>query len=123
MLCFVLHFVTHDHPPTPSSTLLHYTIYPRRWYGYIYPFMEISLGILYLSFGMLSQGITLPHGVTYRLGTKFMTVPWGNGLITRAMCLWQIMNGCTMMLMGVSSIGVIQALLKRQELVCACLGN
>ena len=72
---------------------------------------------------MLSHGITLPQGATYSLGAKFISLPWGKGLVTRAMLLWQIMNVGTMVLMGVSSVGVFQALQKKQELVCACLGN
>ena len=98
------------------------TNYSRRWYGYLYPWLEITLGMLYLTYGMLSQGITLPSGVTYSVGTKFIALPWGWGLVTRAMLLWQIMNVSTMVLMGISSVGVFQALQKRQGLVCACLG-
>lgn len=67
-----------------------YDLLARRWYtyGYIYPFLELSLGILYL--------IQLLPTIT------------------------QI---ATIIIMGFSSIGVINSLLKKQKLQCACLGT
>jgi len=57
-------------------------------YGFVYPFLELSLGIAYL--------------------TGF------NPLAT---------NIATLIIMGISSIGVIQSLLKKTTFQCACLGT
>lgn len=57
-------------------------------YGYIYPFLELGLGILYL----------------------------GNWMPTMTLSL-------TVIIMGFSSIGVINSLLKKQKFNCACLGT
>jgi len=67
-----------------------YDLLSRRWYayGYIYPFLELSLGILYL--------------------TQWQPIPT------------QI---ATVILMGFSSLGVINSLLKKQKFQCACLGT
>ena len=67
-----------------------YDLLARRWhaYGYLYPFLELSLGILYL---------------TQSLPT-----------MTQA---------ATIIIMGFSSIGVINSLLKKQKFQCACLGT
>ncbi|MCO6430192.1 MAG: heavy-metal-associated domain-containing protein [Deltaproteobacteria bacterium] len=67
-----------------------YDIVAKRYYnyGYIYPFIELSLGISYL------------------LG--FIPV---------------LTNWITLVVMLVSSIGVIGALLKRRTIQCACLGT
>ncbi len=67
-----------------------YDLLARRWhtYGYIYPFLELSLGILYLT-------QWLPTA------TQFATV----------------------IIMGFSSLGVINSLLKKQKFQCACLGT
>lgn len=56
-------------------------------YGYVYPFMELGLGVAYL--------------------TGF------NPLIT---------NWATVIVMGFSSIGVIQSVLNKKKIQCACLG-
>jgi copper chaperone CopZ len=56
-------------------------------YGFIYPFLELGLGIAYL--------------------THF------NPIIT---------NWATIIIMGVSSIGVIQSVLNKKKIQCACLG-
>lgn len=56
-------------------------------YGFIYPFLELALGIAYL--------------------THF------NPAIT---------NWATIVIMGVSSIGVIQSVLNKKKIQCACLG-
>lgn len=58
-----------------------------RWYGYVYPFLELLLGL----------GFAL-----------------GGGLVV---------NVATIILMGVSSIGVIQSITKKQKITCACLGT
>jgi copper chaperone CopZ len=66
-----------------------YDVVARNWkgYGFIYPFIELGLGIAY-----------------------FMHF---NPLVT---------NLATLLVMGVSSIGVIQSLARRQQIRCACLG-
>lgn len=58
-----------------------------KWYAYLYPFIELLLGILYL-FNM------------YPLFTNYMTL----------------------IVMGISSIGVIQAVTSKRRIHCACLG-
>jgi cation transport ATPase len=67
-----------------------YDLLAKRWftYGYIYPFIELSLGILYLtnSFLLVAPLITI-------------------------------------IVMGFSSLGVINSLLKKQKFQCACLGT
>lgn len=67
-----------------------YDLLAKWWhtYGYLYPFLELSLGILYLT-------QLLP---TF---TQFATI----------------------IIMGFSSIGVINSLLKKQKIQCACLGT
>lgn len=67
-----------------------YDLLAKRWYvyGFIYPFLELSLGVLYL-------GGWLP------VSTQFLTI----------------------FIMGFSSLGVINSLLKKQKLKCACLGT
>lgn len=67
-----------------------YDLLARRWhgYGYIYPFLELSLGILYL--------------------TQWMPT---------------VTQLATVIIMGFSSIGVINSLLKKQKFQCACLGT
>ena len=56
-------------------------------YGFIYPFIELGLGISYL--------------------TAF------NPTFT---------NAATILVMGISSIGVIQSVLNKKKIQCACLG-
>lgn len=67
-----------------------YDLLAKRWrtFGYIYPFLELSLGILYLT-------QWLP------IATQLATV----------------------LIMGFSSLGVINSLLKKQKIQCACLGT
>lgn len=67
-----------------------YDLLARRWnvYGFIYPFLELGLGILYLK--------------------EWMPVT--------TQCL-------TVLIMGFSSLGVINSLLKKQTIICACLGT
>ncbi len=67
-----------------------YDLLARRWYtyGYIYPFLELSLGILYMT----------------------QVMPYYTQL-------------ATVILMGFSSLGVINSLLKKQKFQCACLGT
>lgn len=57
-------------------------------YGWLYPFLELALGILYLT-------QWFPHFTNY----------------------------FTILLMGFSSLGVINSLRKKQKLHCACLGT
>jgi hypothetical protein len=67
-----------------------YDIIAKRFmlYAYLYPFIELTLGIMY---------------------------------ITRSQLI--IANWITVMLMAVSSIGVILALTQKKEITCACLGT
>ena len=67
-----------------------YDLLAKRWYtyGFIYPFLELGLGILYLRFW-------------FPITTSLLTI----------------------IIMGFSSLGVINSLLKKQNLHCACLGT
>ncbi|MEM0994165.1 MAG: MauE/DoxX family redox-associated membrane protein, partial [Bacteroidota bacterium] len=67
-----------------------YDIIAARWraWGYIYPFVELGLGILYL--------INVAPTFT---------------------------NWATILVLGVSSIGVIKSNLDRRAIKCACLGD
>jgi len=67
-----------------------YDLLAKYWhgYGFIYPFLELSLGILYLT-------EWLP------IGTQIATI----------------------IIMGFSSLGVMNSLLKKQKFQCACLGT
>ncbi len=67
-----------------------YDIVAERWngWGYVYPFVELGLGILYL--------INV---------APFLT------------------NSITLVVLGVSSIGVIKSNLNKQKIKCACLGD
>lgn len=67
-----------------------YDLLAQIWYpyGFIYPFIELSLGVLYLTD-----------------------------------CLPRTTQLLTILIMGFSSMGVINSLLKRQKLRCACLGT
>jgi len=67
-----------------------YDLLARRWYvyGFIYPFLELGLGILYLK-------EALP------ITTQILTI----------------------VIMGFSSLGVINSLLKKQKIRCSCLGT
>ncbi len=67
-----------------------YDLLARHWhaYGYFYPFLELALGILYLT-------RWLP------IATQFATI----------------------IIMGFSALGVINSLLKKQKIQCACLGT
>lgn len=67
-----------------------YDVFAKKWYGwgYVYPFVELGLGIAFL--------------------TGF------NPIIT---------NVVTLAVMAVSSIGVVQSLLKKRVIQCACLGT
>lgn len=67
-----------------------YDIIAKKWigYGFIYPFIELGLGIAYLmEFNML------------------------------------ITNAVTLVVMGVSTIGVLQSVMRKSKIQCACLGT
>lgn len=67
-----------------------YDIIAKKWlgYGFIYPFIELGLGVAYLmNFDML------------------------------------ITNVVTLAVMGISTIGVLQSVLKKSKIQCACLGT
>ncbi len=72
-----------------ASSYAMYDIVARKIpaYGFVYPFLELTLGIAYL--------------------TQF------NPVIT---------NWATLIIMGVSSIGVIESVLNKKKIRCACLG-
>jgi copper chaperone CopZ len=67
-----------------------YDLLAKRWrgWGYVYPFLELALGLAYL----LRVAPTLTHIAT-------------------------------IILMGFSSLGVIEALRNRRQIACACLGT
>lgn len=67
-----------------------YDIVASKWknWGFIYPFMELALGIAYL-------------------------VNWNP----------QITNWTTVIVLGISSVGVIQTNLNKRKIKCACLGD
>jgi methylamine utilization protein MauE len=67
-----------------------YDILAKRWrgYGFVYPFLELALGVAYL-------------------------IHWQSLLIYIL----------TIVIMGFSSLGVIGALTKKQQIQCACLGT
>jgi hypothetical protein len=75
--------------PAFAASYAGYDVIARRWYGwgYVYPFVELALGVLYL-------GGWLP-------------------LLT---------NALTLAVTLVGSVGVLQALLARRKIRCACLG-
>lgn len=66
-----------------------YDIIAKKWkaYGYLYPFIELALGVSYWTH-FAGQGLHL----------------------------------VTILVMGVSSMGVIQSLLEKRKIKCACLG-
>lgn len=66
-----------------------YDVIAKKWigWGFVYPFVELGLGILYL--------------------TRFDMV---------------FTNAITFVVMGVSSIGVLQSVMNRRKIRCACLG-
>ena len=66
-----------------------YDIVSKRWfgYGYIYPFIELALGLAYvISFDPL------------------------------------LTNSVTLLIMGISMIGVLKAVFSKRKIKCACLG-
>jgi len=75
--------------PAFAASYSSYDVVARRWlgWGYAYPFVELTLGILFL--------------------INF------NPLIT---------NSLAFVVMGVSTIGVVQSLLAKRRFQCACLG-
>ena len=75
--------------PAFAMSYSSYDIVAKRWtsYGYIYPFIELALGISFL-------------------------IP--------SLQLWS--NTITLAIMSVSIIGVLQSVLSKQKIQCACLG-
>lgn len=73
-----------------AYSYMSYDIIAKRWlgWGYIYPFVELALGLAYL--------FHFDHTIT---------------------------NITTIVVMGVSCIGVIQSLLAKRKIQCACLGT
>jgi hypothetical protein len=66
-----------------------YDIVAKKWrgWGYLYPYIELALGLAFL------VKLDLP-----------------------------ITNGVTFVVMGISIIGVLQSLLQKRRIQCACLG-
>lgn len=75
--------------PAFAASYSSYDIIAKRWfrYGYVYPFLELGLGILFL----------------------FPNVEFTANLLT-------------LLIMGVSIIGVMQSVFAKREIKCACLG-
>ncbi len=75
--------------PAFAAAYSSYDVVARRWlgWGYVYPFVELGLGILFL-------------------------------LNANAL----IINGLAFVVMGVSTVGVVQSLLAKRRFQCACLG-
>jgi copper chaperone CopZ len=73
-----------------AYSYLSYDIITKKWlgWGFVYPFVELALGIAYL--------------------TSFQM-------------RWTLI--ATVIVMGISSIGVIRAVLDKQKIKCACLGT
>ncbi|QJW97165.1 heavy-metal-associated domain-containing protein [Frigoriglobus tundricola] len=67
-----------------------YDVVAAKWplYGYLYPFIELGLGVAYLT-----------HAAP---------------LVT---------NSVTLLVMGVSAVGVVKALVAKRKIRCACLGT
>ena len=67
-----------------------YDIVAARWplYGYLYPFIELGLGVAYLT-----------HAAPFAT------------------------NAVTLLVMGVSAVGVVKALVAKRKIRCACLGT
>ncbi|HMS65632.1 MAG TPA: heavy metal-associated domain-containing protein [Ignavibacteria bacterium] len=67
-----------------------YDVIAKKWlgYGYVYPFIELTLGILFIlkAFPMFT-------------------------------------NAATVIVMGISSVGVIQSIMQKRKIQCACLGT
>ncbi len=75
--------------PAFAMSYSSYDIVARRWlgWGYVYPFVELAFGLLFL--------------------TNFLPV---------------FTNAATLVVMSVSTVGVIQSLLAKRKFQCACLG-
>ena len=90
-----------------------YDLLAQQWrmYGFVYPFIELGLGLVYVGFG---SWINPPAG--------FVSLPVGWGLVTKQRALWQLINLATLLVMGAGSVGLAKALREGKQLVCACLG-
>jgi copper chaperone CopZ len=75
--------------PAFAMSYSSYDIVARRWFGwgYVYPFIELALGIFYL--------------------VNFSPV---------------FTNAATLVVMGISTVGVVDSLLAKRKFKCACLG-
>jgi cation transport ATPase len=67
-----------------------YDIIAKKWlgWGYVYPFVELALGVAYLTWWMPA-----------------------------------VTNGVSFVVMGINLVGVLQAVLNRKVIRCACLGS
>lgn len=75
--------------PAFAMSYSSYDIVARRWlgWGYVYPFVELAFGLLFL--------------------TNFLPF---------------FTNAATLLVMGISTVGVVQSLLAKRKFQCACLG-
>jgi len=76
--------------PAFAMSYSSYDLVARKWngWGYIYPFIELTLGFLFL--------ISFNHLIT---------------------------NAVTLVVMGVSTLGVVNSLMAKRRFQCACLGT
>ena len=67
-----------------------YDLLAKRWkpWGYLYPFVELCIGVAFL------------------IGLELM-----------------VTNAVTLLVMGVSIMGVLQSVLNKRKIKCACLGD
>ena len=72
-----------------ASSYASYDVIARKWFawGYIYPFVELALGVMFF----LNADMLLTNSLTF-------------------------------VVMSISSIGVVQSLIKKRRIRCACLG-
>ena len=76
-----------------------------RTYAWLYPFIELFLGIAYLASGLMIYHVTLP--------TLF------DVLLSNSKAL----HVATFVLMSFSSMGIFQAIQQKKNIRCACLGT
>ena len=107
-----------------AAAFARYDLLAAAWtpYAFVYPFLELALGALYLS--------CHSSWLTSALPKALVALPAGLGLVTPARLLWRVTNAFAALLAGVTALGVARALARRRSgpgqqpaLVCACLGG
>lgn len=103
-----------------AAAFRRYDVLAAMWapYARLYPFIELILGLLYLSYNTPLLASVLP--------TALVPLPLGLGLVTPSRLLWQLINVVAAAVAGVTAFGVGRALVlppKGPKLVCACLGG